>query len=257
MNCLESLCCKDTSLTELFWPLNPAGGITAFYYVAHLQHWAQEGICSLLRGTGHYCNLTKDFSHWATEHVTVPNIYCHKLPRSNVYGAQLPRKVCECVCVSVCVWIIWKVGLARCHAAGSHHRTNYFLSFALLCSASFSFFLALLSSWSLPSAPIFSVCLILILLHSLNSHPPCPDRFNLSSTTRAYFHSCFCFSFNPFLHEDYFTFLTVSLNALSLGVILLLKRKMFVSRMLCQHGRQIYSNMSELQLMPWRRASRV
>lgn len=165
--------------------------------------------------------------------------------------------MCECVCVSVCVWIIWKVGLARCHTAGSHHRTNYFLSFALLCSASFSFFLALLSSWSLPSAPIFSVCLILILLHSLNSHPPCPDRFNLSSTTRAYFHSCFCFSFNPFLHEDYFTFLTVSLNALSLGVILLLKREMFVSRMLCQHGRQIYSNMSELQLMPWRRASRV
>lgn len=165
--------------------------------------------------------------------------------------------MCECVCVSVCVWIIWKVGLARRHAAGSHHRTNYFLSFALLCLASFSSFLALSSSWSLPSAPIFSVCLILILLRSLNSHPPRPNRFNPSSTTKGYFHSCFCFSFNPFLHEDYLTFLTVSLNALSVGVILLLKCKMFLSCMLRQHGRQIYSNMSELQLMPWRRASRV
>lgn len=115
----------------------------------------------VLEVTGHYFNLKMDFSRWATEHVTVANIYCQKLPRSYVYGALLTWSEC----VYVCACVSWRVGLAECHAAGSHHRTNYFLSFALLRSPSFfpSLSFSLSFSSSLSSVPIFSVCLILIL----------------------------------------------------------------------------------------------
>lgn len=46
-----------------------------------------------------------------------------------------------CVCVRVCM--LWRVGLAECHAAGSYHRTNYVLSFALLRSLPLSSFFCL------------------------------------------------------------------------------------------------------------------
>lgn len=55
--------------------------------------------------------------------------------RNYSFTALCRLKVCGCW--RACECVTWRVGLAECHAAGSHHRTNYFVSFALLCSLVF------------------------------------------------------------------------------------------------------------------------
>lgn len=89
----------------------------------------------------------RNFSCSTTEHVTVANIYCQKLPRSYVYGALLTWSVCVCVCHEELVWL----SAMQLEAIIEPITFCLLLSFALPRSS----LLSLSFSSSLSSAPIF------------------------------------------------------------------------------------------------------
>ena len=201
------------------WPENPAASTDKHTFIFSLHILSHQNSKKVLE-TGHYFNHIRTFSRSTTEHVTVANICCQKLPRTYVYGALLTWSVCVCVCVCVS----WRVGLAECHAAGSHHRTNYFLSFALLRSP--AFFPPLCRSLHLSLLLQFSVCLILILQACLfvsqdltsqltpescrHSHLPCTDWYNSAPLVMLLLPLPDYLQYSPFL--NYFARIIIPFN---------------------------------------------
>ena len=121
------------------------------------KYWNELVITTIRTWTYH--RAFRCCKHIMSESTKIVYLWCTTASR------RVRKRERECLCVCVCVWVrmSWRVGLAECHAAGSYHRTNYVLSFALLRSPSFFFSVPLSFSPSPSQAPIFSICLILIM----------------------------------------------------------------------------------------------